>query len=40
MPTETSYPGAAGLFARNWWVFLIRGLLALSWALWYSAGPF
>ena len=29
MVTETSNPGAAGLFARNWWVFLLRGLLAL-----------
>jgi len=29
MPTETSYPGAAGLFARKWWVFLLHGLLAL-----------
>lgn len=27
MVTETSNP--AGLFARNWWVFLLRGLLAL-----------
>ena len=28
MSTETSYP-VAGLFARNWGVFLLRGLLAL-----------
>ena len=26
---ESSYPVAAGLFAKNWWVFLLRGLLAL-----------
>jgi len=30
MATETPYPGAAGLFARSWWVFLLRGLLALA----------
>jgi uncharacterized membrane protein HdeD (DUF308 family) len=29
MVTETSNPRAAGLFARNWWVFLLRGLVAL-----------
>jgi uncharacterized membrane protein HdeD (DUF308 family) len=29
MATETSDPGGSGLFARNWWVFLLRGLLAL-----------
>jgi uncharacterized membrane protein HdeD (DUF308 family) len=29
MVTETSNPGGAGLFATNWWVFLLRGLLAL-----------
>ena len=29
MSTDTSYPIAAGLFARSWWVFLLRGLLAL-----------
>jgi uncharacterized membrane protein HdeD (DUF308 family) len=27
--TETSYPVGIGLFARHWWVFLLRGLLAL-----------
>src|SRR5215472_13968700 len=29
MATETSNLRAAGPFARNWWVFLLRGLLAL-----------
>ena len=29
MVRETSIPVGAGLFARNWWVFLLRGLLAL-----------
>lgn len=29
MATETSIPVAAGLFTRNWWVFLFRGVLAL-----------
>jgi uncharacterized membrane protein HdeD (DUF308 family) len=29
MDIETPYSGAAGLFARSWWVFLLRGLLAL-----------
>ena len=29
MSTETSYPGTAGLFVRNWWVLLLRGLLAI-----------
>ena len=29
MSIETSYPGATGLFARSWGVFLLRGLLAL-----------
>jgi len=28
MSIETSYLGA-GLFARNWWVFLLRGILAI-----------
>lgn len=27
--TETTYPVGTGLFARHWWVFLLRGLLAL-----------
>jgi uncharacterized membrane protein HdeD (DUF308 family) len=26
----TSSPGAAGLFARSWWVLLMRGLLAIA----------
>jgi uncharacterized membrane protein HdeD (DUF308 family) len=26
---ELSYSVAAGLFAKNWWVFLLRGLLAI-----------
>src|SRR5215831_14830742 len=29
MVTEGSNPGVAGLFARSWWVFLLRGLVAL-----------
>lgn len=29
MATDTSIPVATGLFARNWWIFLFRGLLAL-----------
>jgi uncharacterized membrane protein HdeD (DUF308 family) len=29
MATEISYPGSAGLFVRNWWVLLFRGLLAV-----------
>ena len=29
MVTDRLNPGAAGLFARSWWVFLLRGLLAL-----------
>jgi uncharacterized membrane protein HdeD (DUF308 family) len=26
----TSSPGAAGLFARSWWILLMRGLLAIA----------
>jgi uncharacterized membrane protein HdeD (DUF308 family) len=29
MVTDTSIPVAPGLFTRNWWVFLLRGLVAL-----------
>ncbi len=29
MSTETSSLGIAGLFVRNWWVLLLRGLLAI-----------
>jgi uncharacterized membrane protein HdeD (DUF308 family) len=29
MGTDTSTTGAAGSFGRNWWVFLLRGFLAL-----------
>lgn len=30
MPIETSYPGTAGFFRRNWWAPLLRGLLAIA----------
>lgn len=30
MPIETSYPGTAGFFRRNWWVLLLRGLVAIA----------
>jgi uncharacterized membrane protein HdeD (DUF308 family) len=30
VPIETSYPGTAGFFRRNWWVPLLRGLLAIA----------
>ena len=29
MPTETLLPGLSGLFARNWWALLLRGVLAI-----------
>ena len=30
MSIETSSPGIAGLFARSWWVLLLRGLFAMA----------
>ena len=29
MPRETLVPGLTGLFARNWWALLLRGVLAI-----------
>ena len=30
MSIETSFPGTAGFFRRNWWVPLLRGLFAIA----------
>jgi len=35
----TSSPGAAGLFARSWWILLLRGLLAIALGLMVFTRP-
>ena len=40
VPTETSSLGTAGFFRRNWWILLLRGLMAIALGILVFTRPF